>query len=167
MKFDFFTIWFLISGLVITRLYLKNKEYKEKTGEVLEHVNDVWDKEYKQLIQVYGSVNEFLECHKKDFDIIRSYVVTMYAQLSIINREYTFKTDTLLSVQESKITKKDIFTAINNIKMDLNTQTNDLLKEIDHFIINEEEAHQNNKIMRDILDNINEKYKKEDLYKED
>jgi len=167
MEFNFFTIWFFISPFIILHLYLKNREYKDKAGTVIEQINDVWDKDYKGIITTYGTVEHFLDCHRKDYDVIRSNIVKIYECISSINREYMFKTDRLLDMIENRqITKKEICHAIKMIKKSVCEATDDELTQINAFLVDEERAHTKNEKMIDVLNEIDERYKNNDIYKE-
>ena len=167
MEINFFTVWFFISPFIILYLYLKNKEYKEKAETVVEQINDVWDNDYKKLIQSYGTLDNFLEAHKKDFDIIRSNMVTIYANISEINRDYMVKTERLLSmIENNRITKEEIYKAVKMVRKDICMNTDDLLTRFNSFIFSEEKAHSDNTKISDILDDIDEKYKNNEIYQE-
>ena len=167
MEINFFTVWFFISPFIILHLYLKNKEYKEKAETVVEQINDVWDNDYKKLIQSYGTLDNFLEAHKKDFDIIRSNMVTIYANISEINRDYMVKTERLLSmIENNRITKEEIYKAVKMVRKDICMDTDDLLTRFNLFIFSEEKAHSDNTKISDILDDIDEKYKNNEIYQE-
>lgn len=163
MKFDFFTIWFMISPFIILHLILKNKEFKSKADGVLDHINTTWDNDYKEIIKLYGSMDNFIEAHEKDYDIIRDYLLRLYAEISVINREYMLKTMRLLD--NKAYTKQQLYDAIKIIERATCEDTDAILTQLNAFIIDEENAHKNNKRVKDILDEIDEKYKVNDIYK--
>ena len=167
MEINFFTVWFMVSPFIILHLYLKNKEYKDKAGTVIEQINDVWDKDYKDIITSYGTINNFLDCHKKDYDIIRSNIVKIYDCISCINREYMFKTERLLDMIENRgITKEEIYKSIKIIRKQVCEATDDELTQINAFLVDEEKAHSDNTKIIDVLNDIDEKYKNNNIYKE-
>lgn len=167
MRFDFFIIWFFISPFIILRLYLKNREYKYKANNVIDHINDVWDKEYKDIIQNYGTTSVFIECHRKDFDIIRSNIKSIYERIACINRDYMSKTERLLTFAErGDYDIKEITEAIKLIRRSICMQVDEQLTDINDFLVNEENAHTDNRKMADILDSIDMKYKNNDIYTE-
>lgn len=167
MEINFFTVWFLISPFIILHLYLKNKEYKEKAGIVIEQINDVWDKDYKNIITSYGTIENFLECHKQDYDIIRSNIIKIYECISHINRDYMFRTEKLLSmIEDRRITKEEIYKAIKIIRRQVCEATDDELTQINAFLVDEEKAHSSSNIMVEVLNEIDEKYKNNNIYKE-
>lgn len=167
MDINFFVIWTFISPFIILHLWLKNREYRDKAGQVLDHVNKVWDNDYKHLIQAYGTIENFLECHTKDFNILRSNLVTIYEHMSSINRTYMLETEKLLILMEEKrLTKKQIYDAIKMIRRQHCMSVDDELTQINAFIINEEEAHSEETRMIDILDRIDDKYKNNNIYTE-
>ena len=113
------------------------------------------------------TLDNFLEAHKKDFDIIRSNMVTIYANISEINRDYMVKTERLLSMMENnRITKEEIYKAVKMVRKDICMDTDDLLTRFNSFIFSEEKAHSDNTKISDILDDIDEKYKNNEIYQE-
>ena len=159
MEINFFTLWFLVSPFIILHLYLKNKEYKQ--------INDVWDKDYKSIITSYGTLKNFLDCHEQDYTIIRENVVKFYSAVSDANRRYMTKTETLLKmVEDGKIRKDEMYKAIKMIRREICIQIDDILTQMNAFIIDEEQAHSDNKEMIDILNDIDEKYKNNSIYRE-
>ena len=146
---------------------LKNKEYKDKASIVIEQINDVWDKDYKSIITSYGTINNFIDCHRQDYDIIRSNIVKIYECMSHINREYMFKTEQLLSmIEDRRVTKEEIYKAIKMIRKSVCEATDDELTQINAFLLDEEKAHSENEKMIDVLDAIDKKYKNNDIYRE-
>lgn len=167
MEINFFTVWFMVSPFIILHLYLKNKEYKDKASIVIEQINDVWDKDYKSIITSYGTINNFIDCHRQDYDIIRSNIVKIYECMSHINREYMFKTEQLLSmIEDRRVTKEEIYKAIKMIRKSVCEATDDELTQINAFLLDEEKAHSENEKMIDVLDAIDKKYKNNDIYRE-
>lgn len=167
MEINFFTIWFLVSPFIILHLYLKNKEYKEKANQVVQQINDVWDKDYKSIITSYGTLKNFLDCHEQDYKIIRDNIVKFYSAVSDANRRYMTKTETLLKmIEDGKIRKDEIYKAIKMIRREACIQVDDMLTQMNAFIVDEEQAHSNNKEMVDVLNDIDDKYKNNSIYKE-
>lgn len=168
MKFDFFTIWFMVSPFIILHLYLKNKDYKNKTSGVIEQINDVWDNDYKRVIQAYGTIQNFLECHEQDYDIIRSNIVKMYEQVSHINRDFMQKIEKLMQYLETHpdTNTSEMIESIKIIRRSVCEATDECLTQINAFIINENEAHKDNEMVIDILNAIDEKYKNNNIYRE-
>lgn len=156
----FLSIWFVVSSFVILHLYLKNKTYKEKTGEVLDQVNDVWDNDYKKLISDYGTVAHFIECHEEDFKIFRHNFALFYEEVALSLLQFLLETESLLShIESGSITKKEISLLINDLKKHTINRNNELLKKLNDFLINEEEAHTDSTTVKDALEKINKKYK--------
>ncbi len=156
----FLVIWFVISSFIILQLYLKNKTYQERTGEVLDQVNDVWDNDYKKLISVYGTVDNFLDCHEKDFEIFRHNFVLFYEEVALSLLQYLLETEDLLCKIENKsITKQEMYGAVNTVKKHTISRNNELLNKLNDFLLNEEEAHSDNTDIKEALEKINKKYK--------
>lgn len=167
MNLDFFKIWFLISPFIILHLYLKNKDYKSKANTVVQQINDVWSKDYKDIIMSYGTVENFIECHTKDFDILREYIVKVYGQISDINRDFMMRVERLLDlIENNKISEDELYASLCMIRRNTCQRTDVVLRQMNDFILNEEEAHSDNKIMLDVLKNIDDKYKNNDITKD-
>lgn len=160
MEINFFTVWFFVSPFIILHLYLKNKEYKEKANIVIEKINEVWDKEYKDIIVNYGSTANFLECHKNDFDSMRNGIVNFYRMASCANREYFVETEHLLEyIEDDKIDREEIYKTIKLIRRHSMKLYNDLLSQVAKFVIDEEKVHNNTCDCEEIIKDIDEKYK--------
>ena len=167
MEINFFIIWFFISPFIILYLYQKNKSYKDMAGQVIDQINEVWDNQYKEILKKYGTIDNFIECHLKDFEIMRNNLVDVYESMSHINRDYMSKTEKVLELIESdNISKDEIYNAIKLIRRDICEQTDDELVKLNAFLVAEEEAHCENSDMIDILDSIGEKYKNNEIYNE-
>lgn len=163
MEINFFTIWFIISPFVILHLYLKNKNTKEKVNQVMDHINSTWDSEYKKILLQYGTIDNFIKCHKEDFDIIRSNMTSFYEQISDINRDYMAQTEKLLNNVDDT---SDVGIAIKLIRKNICMRTDDLLTMMNSFIYSEEQAHSSDNTIVDILNKIDDKYKNNSIYKE-
>ena len=165
MEINFFTIWFFISPFIILHLYLSKRRYREKADTVIEHINETWDNDYKKIINTYGSIEEFLESHKSDFNIVRDNVVKIYGFISQINREFLYRTDMLLDViDEIEDLDMDIVQeTIKSIKDQVSIDTNALLVYIRNFVNDEETAHSLETLAQKSLDEIDKKYKNIDL----
>jgi Glu-tRNA(Gln) amidotransferase subunit E-like FAD-binding protein len=167
MEINIFTVWFFISPFIILHLYLKNQEYKDKANIVVQQINDVWDKDYKRILNEYGTFDNFLDCHKQDYDIIRNNLINYYSSVSEANRNYMAKTERLLSmIENGRITKDEIHTAIKIIRRDTCMDFDEIITDINLFIVNEEEAHSDTKECAEILDKIDKKYKNKNIIKD-
>ena len=167
MDLDFFKIWFIVSSFVMMHLYLKNRDYRDKADVVVQQINDVWDKDYKDIIQTYGTVENFVDCHYQDFEIFRNNIILFYSMVSDSNRIYMTNTDKLLDlIERGKLNKEEIYKSIKNIKRDTCIRDDDILTQLNNFITNEVEAHSDKDKVVDILNKIDEKYKNKDILKE-
>ena len=167
MKFDFLTLWFIISPFIILHQFLKIRSFRDKAGDVIEYVNNTWDMDYKNLIMTYGTVKNFTDSHLDDFNIIRSNIAKIYGSISEINRKYMYQTEKLLElIEKNKMTKKEIEEGIKIIMRDICILTDDELTQLNAFLINEEEAHSNDKKIIETLNEIDIKYKNNDIYRD-
>ena len=69
-------------------------------------------------------------------------------------------------VEDGKIRKDEMYKAIKMIRREICIQIDDILTQMNAFIIDEEQAHSDNKEMIDILNDIDEKYKNNSIYRE-
>lgn len=155
-----FKIWFFISPFILVHLWQKNKEYREKADIVVQQINDTWDKDYKNIIQNYGTVENFLDCHYRDFDSFRDNCISFYSSVSDINRRYIVKTDNLLElIENKKITKDEIYNMTKHIKREISDETFEMLQQLNVFLLSEAEAHTIDKDnIKKKLDEIDDKY---------
>lgn len=167
MELDIFKIGFAIMPFIILFLYNKNRDYKSKVDKaelVVKNINDLWDKEYKEIVNEYGSASEFIRCHTEDFNVIRTNLIDFYSNFSNISRMYFVKTEALLELIETEgLTKKDIVNHIIRIRRDVGLKTEEVLMLMHDFITEEEEVHADNKLSENILNKIDEKYKNKEL----
>ena len=62
-------------------------------------------------------------------------------------------------VEDDKIRKDEMYKAIKMIRREICIQVDDILTQMNAFLVDEEQAHSNNKEMVDVLNDIDEKYK--------
>ena len=151
MEINFFTIWFIVSPFIILHLCHKNRDYRDKANSVIDQINNNWDKEFRMIIQRYGSVEQFLSDHKDDFNILRNYILNVYLNFSSINRSYMTDTDRLVE-KIDQLSDSELKDYILGIKKRVCIATDTLLENMNSFVTDETEAHNS-----DQFDNIVEK----------
>lgn len=166
MELGFFKIWFIVSSFIMLYLFLKNRDYKNRTSNIINQINDVWDNEYKQIILLYGSTENFIESHTNDFNIIRENLTAFYQALEFANFDFIKRTENLLKLYrfDKDISNSKLIEFFNEIRRMNIDNLEKILNTMHAFIESEESAHSNSKTAIEVLDKIDAKYK-DDLYK--
>lgn len=138
----FLKVWFFISPFIILYLYRKNKETSAvrikatpEIQELLNNLNADLDA-YIQLIEVYGSIQNYEDARMKDFEIMRGYLKTVLNTLhSAVKNLSLFldEVDLIDGRSLRKITKDYMSFVIDDYKK--------CAENLSHFIESEEEAH--------------------------
>lgn len=130
-----------------------------------------WDEDYKAIICSYGSVENFIEAHYKDYNIYRSNVLVFISQVKELSagvkRATKHLTDTLSNrTQLNSFDKSFIATNINCFEIALIEAIDRVAEEATVFVEGEEEAHHDNKEVRDILDKLSKEIKEVNFYEQ-
>lgn len=127
-------------------------------------LKDKWDDNYKQLIEAYGSTEEFIEAHYKDYDIFRSNVLVFIARLEKLK-------DGLIKVFDylDKDIDKDCNTDAVKIKLDAVKSSvipalDNLIEDTKNFVEGEEEAHSFDRNVSIVLEKLNKEIKDINFY---
>ena len=164
MEFNFFVIWFIISPFIILHLYLKNREYKNKTSQVIDTINNKWDNEYKDILVNYGSIENYSDSIEKDFDTLRNFMVVLYENILIIRKNNTSNLERFLKLCDDTPSSIHTKRLINSIKLFVSSNNMSLV-ELNNFIRSvvegEEEAHSTNRTAKTALDELDNKYSEE------
>ena len=160
----FWAILTFINGCIIIHLSRYIGELKESISvETIDEAMKRWDKEYTDLIAHYGSVEKFEEAFRKDFDMFRSNILVFISRISEIrngiNRAIIYtekdcsKSTDNITLMKLQALQKGVDSALANVVEDMT-----------RFIKCEEEAHQENLCVDDILEKLSKEIKEINFY---
>lgn len=160
----FWAILLFISGCVIIHLCRYISELKESISiGTIEEAMKRWDNEYTSLISHYGSIEDFEEAFKKDFDMFRSNVLVFISRISEI-RNGINRAITYVEKGCSKTTGDITLIKLQALQKGVDSAIASLVEDMTNFIKCEEEAHQDYKYVDEVLKKLSEEIKEINFY---
>lgn len=165
-------IWGIIAiPLVIFREKIYMFQLKQNTKQIQDELNDFlqkelltrWDEDYNNLINNYGSVENYMNSYIKDFDIMRNNLGVFYKSIQEIkdcnSKNFEISLRAVERISDEYPLKKELMTTLRCQQKGQDESLSQFAEALKGFIESEEKAHSDMTRVTEILDKIEKKYK--------
>ena len=158
-----------ISGCIIIYLSRKLSDVKSLIEkDIQKELINKWDEDFVNLVANYGSVSNYIDAHKTDYDIYRSNVLIYISRLKGLSTGVDKAINIIIKKikENSYLDNKMLLMDMEMVKEALMTSITEVADDATVFVENEEEAHRGDGDIEDILNNLSKEIKEVNLYEQ-
>ena len=156
-----------VSGCVVLyQAYRWNniESYMEK--DINKLLDGKWDDAYKQIIDLYGSTENFIDAHYADYDIFRSNVLIYIERLKKLRDGLNKTFDYLSRDIDKDCNTETVEIKLNAVRSNVLSALDSLIEDTEKFVKGEEEAHSLSRRVDVVLENLSKEIKDINFYDE-